>query len=39
MSSPLGINPQPITKRGIQEHNPQIHYIYTGKRGNIPFST
>lgn len=36
MSSYLGINPQPITKRGVQEHNPQIHCIYTGKKEVMP---
>ena len=30
------INPEPLTKKGIQESNRQICLIYTGKRGNIP---
>ena len=27
---------QPITIQGLQERNPQIERIYTGKKGNIP---
>ena len=36
MSPFFSINPQPITKKEIQEHNPQIHCIYTGKKGTNP---
>ena len=30
------INPQPITKQEIQENNPRIERIYSGKKGKIP---
>ncbi|WP_316358185.1 sister chromatid cohesion protein PDS5 [Candidatus Neptunichlamydia sp. REUL1] len=30
------INPYPITKKGIQDHNPEINAIYTGKTGKSP---
>ena len=33
---PIFINPQPITKKEIQGHNPQIHCIYTGKKRTNP---
>jgi hypothetical protein len=35
----MSINTQPITIRGIQEHNPQIHCIYTGKMETVPIYT
>ena len=31
------VRPQPITKRRIQEHNPQLIRIYDGKKGPITF--
>ena len=33
---PIFINPQPITKKEIQGHNPQIHCMYTGQKRTNP---
>lgn len=33
-AAPHFINPEPLTKKSIQENNRQIHLIYTDKQGN-----